>query len=83
MSSCYHMRRVEFIFRHCYSNNYSLSFDDCFAFEPESNHEIRSLELVRELFRGTNAGDINEIGIRMAKKHILYCDSSHVFSNSS
>ncbi len=74
VSSCYHMRRMEYIFGRCYGEKYSLSFDYCFSFDNKEakKKEDRSIKLAEQFFKGIAPGDMDEIGRRLFSIHTLY-----------
>ncbi len=74
VSSCYHMRRVKFIFEMCYGKNYNMFFEYCFLYQnPDAEKkETESLRLAREFFKNIIPGDLNEIEKRLFSIHRLY-----------
>jgi len=74
ISSCYHMKRVKFIFELCYKNCYNLNLDYCYHIEDSyaKSKEKKSIEKARKLFENIVPGDIEEIRKRIFTLHELY-----------
>jgi len=74
VSSCYHMRRVKFIFEMCYDRNYNMCFDYCFLFHnPDAEKkEEDSIKIAKGFFRNITPGDLDEIEKRLFSIHTLY-----------
>lgn len=72
VSSCYHMKRSEYIFRACFDNKYTLDFSHCCDFHREDISEIKSMDMAKAFFSGIVPGDIEAIGKLLHKEHLLY-----------
>jgi len=74
VSSCYHMKRVKFIFEMCYGGNYNMFFNYCFPFHNQDaeKKEEDSIEFAKDFFRNVTPGDLDEIKERLFSIHPLY-----------
>jgi len=73
ISSCYHMKRVEFIFRMCYGYNFNLIFDFCYDCDSQNKEkEEKKLSRAKDFFAGISPGDIDKIERKIFSSHKLY-----------
>ena len=72
VSSCYHMKRSEYIFKACFGNKYGLDFSNCSNFSRKTMAEEESMLLAEKFFEGIPAGDIESIGNRLFREHLMY-----------
>lgn len=72
VSSCYHMKRSEYIFRNCFSDGIELDFSHCADFHREILAEDESMEMARNFFSGISHGDAEAIGKRLYSTHLMY-----------
>ena len=74
VSSCYHMKRTEYIFKMCYGENYNLFFNSCYLHDDKKAeyNEKNSIKLAEGFFRDIAPGDMNEIRRRLFSIHNLY-----------
>ena len=72
VSSCYHMKRSEYIFRKCYGERYNLCFNNCYQFDRDDIDEVSSMEMAKQFFSGIRDGDIATISSRIHSMHELY-----------
>lgn len=72
VSSCYHMKRSEFIFRKCFGPGYRFDFSHCSNFHRPELDEAKSMELAEHFFSGIADGDIVAIKERLFKLHEMY-----------
>lgn len=73
VSSCYHMKRVEYVFRKCLGSRYAQNYDNCFdtaAFDISA--EYRSYQSAQQFFHDVESGDIEKISDKMYGQHDLY-----------
>lgn len=77
VSSCYHMKRSEYIFRACFDNKYALDFSHCCDFYREDISETKSIDMAKVFFSGIIPGDIDAIGKRLYKEHLLYLEDTN------
>jgi len=74
ISSCYHMKRVKFIFEMCYGENYNMFFNYCFPFHNQNaeKKEKDSIKLAKDFFKNIMPGDLDKIEKRLFSIHALY-----------
>lgn len=74
VSSCYHMKRAQFVFEQCYGPGYDIVTDDCYetCIPADELHEEESLEQAREFFDPVTRGDIEAIKERLIEAHYYY-----------
>lgn len=74
VSSCYHMRRVKFIFEMCYGRKYNMFFDYCFTISNQDaeRKEEYSIKLAKDFFENITPGNLDEIERRLFSIHRLY-----------
>lgn len=72
VSSCYHMKRSEFIFRKCFGPGYKFDFSHCFGFPRADVDEAKSMELAEHFFSGIQDGNIDALRERLLTMHDLY-----------
>ena len=72
VSSCYPMKRAEFIFMRCLGPSFNLDFSHCSYFSRDDIDEGRSMKSAEEFFRGIPPGDIQSIRDHLLSTHPLY-----------
>lgn len=77
VSSCYHMKRSEYIFRVCFDSKYHLDFSHCCEFHREDISEIKSMDMAKTFFSGIIPGDVEAIGKRLRGEHLLYLEGTN------
>ena len=83
VTSLYHRKRTEVIFRFVYSKVFQLSFLYCDIPLDEVNlkSEMHSLSKFRETFLGIDDGNIDQIFLRLVQKHPFYNGDIFEFNN--
>ena len=73
-SSCYHMRRTEYIFKKTFGSKYNFNFNFCCkGFDDEKElEEIKKFEINKNFFAGIQSGDLLKIKKRLIENHKLY-----------
>jgi len=72
VSSCYHQRRAEYIFRVCFGTKYWLDFNYCDNFPILYDNEKQKYRWAKKLFFNIEPGNVNQIKDRLQKNHYLY-----------
>lgn len=74
ISSCYHMKRVKFVFELCSKNYYNLNFNYCYPAKDSDakSKEKGSIDMAKKFFENITPGDIEEIKKRLFTLHELY-----------
>lgn len=72
ISSCYHMKRSEFIFTRCLGPSFNLDFSHCSPFTRKDIDENKSMKMAEEFFKGIQPGDIQRMQEHLFRAHPLY-----------
>ncbi len=72
VSSCYHMKRSQYIFKRCFGDMFPMDVSHCAAFHRKTIDEDSSTQMARDFFSGIEDGDIGSIGVRLYSDHLMY-----------